>query len=48
MARVMSHLADEVGHPQGAAGLLVELGMPRAELATMAAMRRSSALVALG
>ncbi|MEV6836346.1 Crp/Fnr family transcriptional regulator [Streptomyces sp. NPDC051133] len=48
MARVVSHLADEVGHPQGAAGLLVELGMPRAELATMAAMRRSSALVALG
>ena len=48
MARVISHLADEVGHPQGATGLLVELGMPRTELATMAAMRRSSALATLG
>lgn len=48
VARVVSHLADEVGSPQGATGLLVELGMPRAELATMAAMRRSSVLSALG
>ncbi|WP_371798153.1 Crp/Fnr family transcriptional regulator [Streptomyces sp. NBC_01707] len=48
VARVVSRLADEVGHPQGVTGLLVELGMPRAELATMAAMRRSSALAALG
>ncbi|MGW3130660.1 Crp/Fnr family transcriptional regulator [Streptomyces sp. NPDC001123] len=48
VARVVSHLADEVGHPQGTTGTLVELGMPRAELATMAAMRRSSALAALG
>ncbi|MBC6456362.1 Crp/Fnr family transcriptional regulator [Actinomadura sp. HBU206391] len=48
VARVVSHLADEVGQPQGATSLLVELGMPRTELATMAAMRRSSALVALG
>ncbi|MEE4598914.1 Crp/Fnr family transcriptional regulator [Streptomyces sp. DSM 41524] len=48
VARVVSHLADEVGRPQGATGLLVELGMPRTELATMAAMRRSSALAALG
>ncbi|MFF9280332.1 Crp/Fnr family transcriptional regulator [Streptomyces griseosporeus] len=48
VARVVSYLAEEVGHPQGEAGLLVELGMPRTELATMAAMRRSSALAALG
>ncbi|MFD3928340.1 Crp/Fnr family transcriptional regulator [Streptomyces sp. NPDC058614] len=48
VARVVSHLADEVGHPQAAVGVLVELGMPRTELATMAAMRRSSALAALG
>ncbi|MEU9168738.1 Crp/Fnr family transcriptional regulator [Streptomyces sp. NPDC048420] len=47
VARVVSHLADEVGRPQGEMGLLVELGMPREELATMAAMRRSSALAAL-
>ncbi|AXK35750.1 Crp/Fnr family transcriptional regulator [Streptomyces armeniacus] len=48
MARVVSHLADEVGTQQEPTGLLVELGMPRAELATMAGMRRSSALAALG
>ena len=42
MARVVVHLAREVGRPQGD-GLLVELGMPREELATMAAMSRSSA-----
>ena len=47
VARVVSHLADEVGQLQSAVGLLVELGMPRTELATMAAMRRSSALAAL-
>ncbi|MGA5124362.1 Crp/Fnr family transcriptional regulator [Streptomyces pseudogriseolus] len=47
VARVVSHLADEVGHPQGETSLLVELGMPRTELATMAAVRRSSALAAL-
>ncbi|MEU8945312.1 Crp/Fnr family transcriptional regulator [Streptomyces sp. NPDC048489] len=48
VARVVSLLADEIGCPQGETGLLVELGMPRAELATMAAMRRSSVLAALG
>ncbi|MEU6908052.1 Crp/Fnr family transcriptional regulator [Streptomyces coeruleorubidus] len=48
VARVVSLLADEIGRPQGTAGLLVELGMPRTELATMAAMRRSSVLSALG
>jgi CRP-like cAMP-binding protein len=47
VARVVSHLADEVGQRQAAVGLLVELGMPRTELATMAVMRRSSALAAL-
>jgi CRP-like cAMP-binding protein len=48
MARVVCHLADEVGHPHGDDGLMVELGMARTELATMAAMSRSSALAALG
>ncbi|MFJ8506340.1 Crp/Fnr family transcriptional regulator [Streptomyces avermitilis] len=48
VARVVSLLADEIGRPQGTTGLLVELGMPRTELATMAAMRRSSVLAALG
>ncbi|WP_405731207.1 Crp/Fnr family transcriptional regulator [Streptomyces sp. NBC_01537] len=47
VARVVSHIADEVGHPQGPTGLLVELGMARTELATMASMSRSSALAAL-
>ena len=47
VARVIGHLAGEVGRPQGATSLLVELGMPRTALATMAAMRRSSALAAL-
>ncbi|MFI7096130.1 Crp/Fnr family transcriptional regulator [Streptomyces lydicus] len=42
MARVVVHLAREVGCPQSD-GLLVELGMPREELAAMAAMSRSSA-----
>ncbi|MEW5351193.1 Crp/Fnr family transcriptional regulator [Streptomyces sp. 16-176A] len=47
MARVVSHIADEVGRPHGPAGLLVELGMARPELAAMASMSRSSALAAL-
>jgi CRP/FNR family cyclic AMP-dependent transcriptional regulator len=47
MARMVSHLADEVGHPYGDDGVVVELGMARTELATMAAMSRSSALAAL-
>ncbi|MFC4332027.1 Crp/Fnr family transcriptional regulator [Streptomyces andamanensis] len=48
VARVVSDLADEVGRPQGVTGVLVELGMARPELATMASMSRSSALAALG
>lgn len=47
MARIVSHLADEIGHPRGDDGLVVELGMARTELATMASMSRSSALDAL-
>jgi CRP-like cAMP-binding protein len=47
MARIVSHLADEIGHPHGDDGLVVELGMVRTELATMAAMSRSSAFDAL-
>ncbi|MET7414170.1 Crp/Fnr family transcriptional regulator [Streptomyces rubiginosohelvolus] len=48
IARVVSALADEVGHPQGQGYLLVDLGMDRTELAGMASMSRSSALAALG
>jgi CRP-like cAMP-binding protein len=47
LARVVSHLADEVGQPHGDDGLIVELGMPRTELAVMASMSRSSAIAAL-
>ncbi|AXE80835.1 hypothetical protein C5746_32125 [Streptomyces atratus] len=47
MARIVSHLTDEIGHPHGDEGLVVELGMVRTELATMASMSRSSALDAL-
>jgi CRP/FNR family cyclic AMP-dependent transcriptional regulator len=42
VARVMLHLAGEVGRPHSE-GVLVDLGMPREELAAMAAMSRSSA-----
>ncbi|WP_353962256.1 Crp/Fnr family transcriptional regulator [Streptomyces sp. NBC_00654] len=47
MARIVSHLADEIGHPHGDDGLVVELGIARTELATMVSMSRSSALDAL-
>ncbi|MER7393951.1 Crp/Fnr family transcriptional regulator [Streptomyces sp. NPDC000151] len=47
MARIVSHLADEIGSTYGDDGLVVELGMARTELATMASMSRSSALDAL-
>ncbi|MGW8942833.1 Crp/Fnr family transcriptional regulator [Streptomyces koyangensis] len=46
VARVILHLAAEVGHP-GEGGTLVELGMPREELASMAAVGRSTAVPAL-
>lgn len=43
VARVVAHLAMEVGH-FSSDGILVELGMPRDELAAMAAMSRSAAV----
>ncbi|GHJ40666.1 Crp/Fnr family transcriptional regulator [Streptomyces sp. TS71-3] len=46
-ARVVIHLADEVGHRDGGGGVVVELGIPREDLATMAGMSRSSALAVL-
>ncbi len=46
VARVILHLAQEVGRP-GTDGTLVELGMPREELAAMAAVGRSTAAPAL-
>ncbi|MFD9571463.1 Crp/Fnr family transcriptional regulator [Streptomyces sp. NPDC059982] len=47
LAHVLAHLAGEVGQPTDA-GLLVELGMSREELAVMAGMGRSSAAPLLG
>ncbi|MGV9932586.1 Crp/Fnr family transcriptional regulator [Streptomyces olivaceoviridis] len=47
LARVVVHLADEVGHRDGAGGVVVDLGIPREDLATMAGMSRSSAFAAL-
>ncbi|MFD3515054.1 Crp/Fnr family transcriptional regulator [Streptomyces sp. NPDC058657] len=47
LARVVIHLADEVGHRDTGGGIAVELGIPREDLATMANMSRSSALAAL-
>ncbi|WKU47029.1 Crp/Fnr family transcriptional regulator [Streptomyces sp. VNUA116] len=46
VARVVAHLAQEVGRPDND-GVLVELGMPREELAAMAAMSRSAAVPVL-
>ncbi|MFF8565068.1 Crp/Fnr family transcriptional regulator [Streptomyces albidoflavus] len=46
VARVILRLAAEVGRP-GKDGTLVELGMPREELAAMAAVGRSTAVPAL-
>ncbi|WP_235883766.1 helix-turn-helix domain-containing protein [Saccharopolyspora elongata] len=43
IARVVLHLAMEIGRP-GNDGILVELGIPRDELAVMAAMSRSVAV----
>ncbi|MFB6788706.1 Crp/Fnr family transcriptional regulator [Streptomyces olivaceus] len=42
VARVILHLTLEVGRP-GKDGMLIELGMPREELAAMAAVGRSTA-----
>lgn len=47
VARVVAHLATEVGRSDSD-GILVELGMPRDELAAMAAMSRSAAVPLLG
>ncbi|MEU3401236.1 Crp/Fnr family transcriptional regulator [Streptomyces filamentosus] len=47
LARVIAHLADEIGRRDGGIGITLELGMPREDLATMAGMSRSSALAAL-
>ncbi|MEG8278413.1 Crp/Fnr family transcriptional regulator [Streptomyces sp. AHA2] len=47
LARVVVYLADEVGHRDRSGGLVVELGIPREDLATMAGMSRSSAFAAL-
>ncbi|MFI8424000.1 Crp/Fnr family transcriptional regulator [Streptomyces sp. NPDC085479] len=47
LARVIVHLADEIGRRDGDTGITVELGMPREDLAAMAGMSRSSALAAL-
>ncbi|MFB7983526.1 Crp/Fnr family transcriptional regulator [Streptomyces vinaceus] len=47
LARVIAHLAGEVGHQDGGGSVVVELGIPREDLATMAGMSRSSALAAL-
>ncbi|MFD9721985.1 Crp/Fnr family transcriptional regulator [Streptomyces sp. NPDC059076] len=47
LARVVVHLADEVGRRHKDSGIVVELGIPREDLATMASMSRSSAHAAL-
>jgi CRP-like cAMP-binding protein len=47
LARVVVYLADEVGHRDRSGGLVVELGIPKEDLATMAGMSRSSAFAAL-
>lgn len=47
VAQVVAHLAKEVGR-SSSGGILVELGMPRDELAAMAAMSRSAAVPLLG
>lgn len=47
VARVVAHLAAEVGR-LNSGGILVELGMPRDELAAMAAMSRSAVVPLLG
>ncbi|MGC0419431.1 Crp/Fnr family transcriptional regulator [Embleya sp. AB8] len=46
LARVVACLAREIGRPVND-GVLVELGMPREELAAMAAMSRSTAMPVL-
>lgn len=46
IARILAHLTKEIGRPVED-GVLVELGMPREELAAMAAMSRSSAVPVL-
>ncbi|MFI0741164.1 Crp/Fnr family transcriptional regulator [Streptomyces sp. NPDC021100] len=47
VARVVSHLAVEVGVPDDHGAVCVQLGMDREELAVMAAMSRSSVMAAL-
>ncbi len=46
LSRLIIHLADQVGQ-QRSEGIVIELGMPREELAGMAAMSRSSAVAIL-
>lgn len=47
VARVVSHLATEVGVPDDDGAVCVQLGMDRKELAVMAAMSRSSVMAVL-
>jgi CRP-like cAMP-binding protein len=46
LARLLDYLAGEIGQPEPA-GVRVELGMPRQELAAMAGMGRSTAISTL-